>query len=79
MPRRDGSGAALLIVERLIPGPNDGADVKYTDLNMFVGPGSFERDAEEWRALLQAGGFRMERVTPVGAFGRFVVLEAAAA
>lgn len=48
-----GSGAALLIVERLIPGPNEGADVKYTDVNMFVGPGSFERDDGEWRALLR--------------------------
>ncbi|MBJ7601833.1 MAG: hypothetical protein JF888_01335 [Candidatus Dormibacteraeota bacterium] len=68
-----------MVVERLIPEPNEGADVKYTDLNTFVGPGSFERDAEEWRALLQAGGFRMERVTLVGAFGGFVVIEGAPA
>jgi hypothetical protein len=74
-----GAGGALLVIERLIPEPNEGADVKYMDVSMFVGPGSFERDAEEWRALLQAGGFRMERVTPVGAFGGFVVIEGAPA
>lgn len=72
-----GAGGTLLVVERLVAGPNEGLDVKYMDLNMFVGPGSFERDTEEWRALLQAGGFRIERATPVGGFGEFVVIEAA--
>lgn len=74
---RDAMGAsgALLVVERLVPGPNEGMDVKYMDVNMFVGPGSFERDTAEWRALLQTGGFRMERATPVGGFGGFVVIE----
>jgi hypothetical protein len=70
-----GASGALLVVERLIPGPNEGMDVKYMDVNMFVGPGSFERDTAEWRALLQAGGFRVERTTPVGGFGGFVVIE----
>jgi hypothetical protein len=58
-------GSALLVVERLIPGPNEGMDLKFMDVNMFVGPGGFERDTEEFRRLLLAGGFRMEQTTPI--------------
>ncbi len=65
--------ARLLVLERLIPGPNEGTDVKFMDINMFVGPGSFERTAEEWERLFDIGGFKLLRITPVGVF---VVIEA---
>ncbi len=42
------------------------------DINMFVGPGSFERTAEEWERLFDIGGFKLLRITPVGVF---VVIE----
>ena len=58
--------ATLLVVERLVAEPNQGMDVKLMDLNMFVGPGSFERTAEEWQQLLAAAGFGKIRIIPVG-------------
>jgi hypothetical protein len=65
--------ASLLVLERLIPEPNEGVDVKFMDVNMFVGPGSFERTAEEWERLFAVGGFKLQSITPVGGF---VVIEA---
>ncbi len=57
----------LLVIERVLPGPNEGADVKLMDLNMFVGPNAYERSRDEWEQLLAAGGFRLARITPAGA------------
>ena len=67
------SHADLLVIERLVPGPNDGAEVKFMDLNMFVGPSAHERSREEWQILLDAAGFRMRRIAPVGTL---VIVEA---
>jgi hypothetical protein len=51
-------GAHLLVIERLIDGPNRGAAAKSSDLNMLVGPGGMERTLPEFEALLAAGGWR---------------------
>ena len=61
-----GSPADLLVIERLVPGRNEGAEAKFMDLNMFVGPSAYERNREEWEALLEAGGFRIRRIAPAG-------------
>ncbi len=61
------SDTPLLVIERIVAPPNEGFDVKFSDLNMFVAPGGRERTVEEWRALLAAGGFELRRV--VGAYG----------
>ena len=58
------AGARLLVIERLIEGPNTGADAKSSDLNMLVGPGGMERTREEFDALLSAGGWRVAAVHP---------------
>lgn len=51
----------LLVIERVVGPPNDGFDVKFSDLNMFVAAGGQERTVEQWRALLAAGGFELRR------------------
>lgn len=63
--------APLLVIERIVGPPNEGFDVKFSDLNMFVGPGGRERTLEEWIPLFASGGFELRRV--VDANGSFVL------
>lgn len=71
--RACGPESMVLIVERAVAPPNEGAPAKFSDLNMLVSPGGQERTNEEWKALLAAGGFRMAGAveTPTG----FAVVE----
>jgi O-methyltransferase domain/Dimerisation domain len=63
--RRDApAGCTLLVCERVIGPPNTDPDARFSDLNMLVGPGGRERTEAEWRALLAAGGFALQRVVP---------------
>ena len=62
--RRAMSGdARLLVVERTLAPPNDGADVKLSDLNMLVNAGGRERTSEEFTALLAGAGFELRATT----------------
>ena len=65
-----------LIVERVIAPANEGRDAKFSDLNMLVSPGGRERTREEFAALLESSGLRLERVLDAGSFS---VVEAASA
>jgi hypothetical protein len=57
----------LLVVERVLGGPNDDLEGKLSDIHMLVMPGGLERTLEEWRALLAAGGWTLERTQPLAA------------
>jgi len=57
-------GGTLLVIERVLPPPNEGLDAKSADLNMLVGAGGRERTAEEFAALLASAGFAFARVLP---------------
>lgn len=57
-------GARLLVVERLIEGPNEGAAATMSDLNMLVGPGGLERTLDEYQALLASGGWHLLGAQP---------------
>jgi ubiquinone/menaquinone biosynthesis C-methylase UbiE len=74
---RDGR---LLVVERLMPEElevtPEHRSVTLSDLNMLRGPGGCERTEGEYRALLEASGFRMTRALPAG---RAHVIEATVA
>ncbi|MFM7313116.1 MAG: methyltransferase, partial [Cyanobium sp.] len=71
-------GARLLILEPVIPPGNDPFPGKLLDLNMLVmTEGGRERTAEEYRQLLMAAGFRLERIVPTAA--AIAVVEARAA
>ena len=59
--------ARLLVVERVLGAPNDDLQGKLSDIHMFVMPGGLERTLEEWRALLLAGGWILERTEPLAA------------
>jgi hypothetical protein len=56
--------ARLLVIERIIEGPNLGAGVKSSDLNMLVGPGGMERTRDEFDALLASGGWKLVAAHP---------------
>jgi O-methyltransferase domain/Dimerisation domain len=57
--------AVLLVIERLLAPPNEGAAGKFSDLNMLVAAGGCERTADEWEAVLHAGGFSRRGITLV--------------
>jgi hypothetical protein len=56
----------LLVIERVIAPPNEGAAEKFSDLNMLVSPGGRERTRAEYEALLAAAGLRLVMVVPTG-------------
>jgi len=61
-------GATLLVAEMLLPDSPQPSPVAFMDLNMLVMLGGRERSAAEMAALLATGGFRVERVMPIGMF-----------
>jgi hypothetical protein len=56
--------ATLLLVERVIAGPNHGFDAAFSDLNMLVSPGGQERSTAEYAALLAAADLHLTRAVP---------------
>lgn len=66
--------ARLLVIERLLAGPNQGPETAFSDLNMLVGPGGQERTEAEYQALLTAAGF--QPTSTVLAAGGVAVIEA---
>lgn len=57
-------GTSLLVVERVLGGPNENPDAKFSDLNMLVGPMGQERTPDDYGTLFAAAGFRFVGVTP---------------
>jgi hypothetical protein len=55
-------GARLLIVERMLAPPNEGAEGKFSDLNMLVNAGGRERTSDEFAALLSSAGFELREM-----------------
>jgi O-methyltransferase/methyltransferase family protein len=49
----------LVVVERVLGGPNDDLEGKLMDLHMLVMPGGLERTLDEWRGLFAAGGWAL--------------------
>ena len=55
-------GGKLLLVEAVVPTGSEPHFGKFIDLNMLVMTGGRERTEEEYRTLLEAGGFKITRV-----------------
>jgi len=71
-----GAGATLLLVEAVVPADDSAPVVKLVDMEMLVINNGRERTADEYRRLLEAGGFAMTRV--VRTASRFSIIEARA-
>ena len=56
----------LLVLERLVGGPNEDLETKFGDLNMLVIPGGRERTRDEFADLFSSAGFRLRDAIPVG-------------
>ena len=54
----------LLLAEMVVPEGNEPHYSKVLDLEMLTSPGGIERTAEEYRALFEAAGFRLNRIVP---------------
>jgi hypothetical protein len=54
--------ARLLVIESVVPAGNDPDGAKWLDLLMLVLAGGRERNGEQWRSLLRAAGFEIERI-----------------
>jgi len=66
-------GVVLLIEADLGP-PNETPVSKFADLNMLVLPGGRERTLDEYGALYESAGFRLEGATPTSS--SYLVIEA---
>ncbi len=66
--RGGGSASAprVLILERLLEGPNRGPETKFSDLNMMVMLGGKERTADEFASLCNQADLRLTRTLPTG-------------
>jgi O-methyltransferase domain len=70
-----GSGGRLLIVETILPGPNEPSSARLLDLIMLANtPRGQERTLDEYRDLLGKAEFGLTRVVPTTA--RVSVIEA---
>lgn len=69
-------GAALLLVETVVPEDDAESLAKWTDMEMLLVNGGRERTEREYRALLDEAGFRLTRV--VSTASRFSIIEARA-
>lgn len=56
--------ARVLIIDALVPGPNEPHFSKFLDLEMLMLPGGKERTEGEFRSLLDASGFALSKVIP---------------
>lgn len=54
----------LLLAEMVVPEGNEPHYSKVLDLEMLTSPGGIERTAEEYSALFEAAGFRLNRIVP---------------
>jgi hypothetical protein len=63
--RAAGPAATLLVIERVLGGPNEDLEGKLMDLHMLVMPGGLERTLDEWRRLFTAGGWSLADVKPL--------------
>jgi orsellinic acid C2-O-methyltransferase len=63
-----GPAAPLLVLERVLPATvsPEALEALTSDLNMMVANGGMERTEAEFRELLGAGGYRLQRVVPTG-------------
>ena len=52
----------VLLVERVIPAPNESSVAKWMDLNMLVTTGGRERTEAEFRSLFSQAAFELTRV-----------------
>ena len=66
----------VLVVERILPPPNEGADTKATDLQMLMITGGRERTRDEYAQLFADSGLRYVDETVAGGFA---IIEAAPA
>jgi O-methyltransferase domain/Dimerisation domain len=58
------SGTTLLLFEMVIPEHDREFFGKLVDLEMLLVAGSFERSENQWRTVLERGGFRLTRIVP---------------
>ncbi len=63
----------LLIVDRVLGGPNEDPEAKLSDLHMLVSLSGQERTREEFEKLFAVSGFKLKRVLPTGT--RYSVVE----
>jgi hypothetical protein len=68
-----GPRGTLLVIERIIGAPNEGAVDAFLDITMLVSTHGAVRRQDEWAAVFAAGGFKLGSVTPTAA--RLYVLE----
>ena len=57
-------GGKLIVAETVVPGSSEFSPAKISDLTMMLFTGGRERTEEEFRALLAASGWKLNRIVP---------------
>ena len=65
-------GGKLLVVDCVVPPGNDFSPIKFFDLQMMIFPSGRERTETEFRNLLAAGGWKLNRIIPTAAMDSIV-------
>src|SRR5262249_9595423 len=65
-------GGKLLVVDSVILAGNDFSPSKFLDLQMLIFPGGCERTEKQFRELLGAAGWKLNRVIPTAAVDSIV-------
>jgi hypothetical protein len=66
-------GGRLLVVDMVVPRPNQFHFSNFADLEMMLFPSGKERTADEFRALLAASGWKLNRIVPTA--GNMSIIE----
>ncbi len=62
----------LLLLESVVPGPNEPHFSKFLDLEMLVVTTGKERTKGDYRELLASAGFKLERIVPTVSLGSII-------
>jgi len=65
-------GGKLLVVDCVVPPGNDFSPIKFLDLQMLIFPSGRERTEAEFRDVLAAGGWKLNRIVPTAAMDSVV-------
>jgi hypothetical protein len=65
-------GGKLLVVDCVVPTGNDFSPIKFFDLQMMIFPSGRERTEVEFRNLLAAGGWKLNRIIPTAAMDSII-------
>lgn len=70
-----GAGAAIVLLERVMPEQRADLTSASFDLQMFMGTSGGERTRAEWQRVFERSGVRLAETVDLASFGKLLVLQ----